>query len=153
MVIIDIMNHLLSTRLFQRQVLGKFLNRFRLSEVGKIPVPKPWSRSPLNALALGIPSAGYHNNKSNSTVGFTTTLSLSLKFVQSSDLVSLSKEIHREILGVAVGGSKADTHLVRSGDKPLDDDFFSAFDRLEQATGVSHGGPNMSQLSQVAHVS
>ncbi|CAK9003847.1 unnamed protein product [Durusdinium trenchii] len=28
--------------------------------------------------------------------------------------------------------SEADTQLVRSGDKPLDDDFFSAFERLEQ---------------------
>mmetsp|Transcript_4068 Transcript_4068/g.6798 ORF Transcript_4068/g.6798 Transcript_4068/m.6798 type:complete len:679 (+) Transcript_4068:23-2059(+) len=48
---------------------------------------------------------------------------------------SISIELKQQVLDKFLGRfrlSEADTQLVRSGDKPLDDDFFTAFDRLEQ---------------------
>lgn len=48
---------------------------------------------------------------------------------------AISIELKQQVLDKFLGRfrlSEADTQLVRSGDKPLDDDFFTAFDRLEQ---------------------
>mmetsp|Transcript_38169 Transcript_38169/g.82250 ORF Transcript_38169/g.82250 Transcript_38169/m.82250 type:complete len:679 (-) Transcript_38169:28-2064(-) len=48
---------------------------------------------------------------------------------------AISIELKPQVLDKFLGRfrlSEADTQLVRSGDKPLDDDFFTAFDRLEQ---------------------
>eukprot|EP00435_Cladocopium_sp_Y103_P075142 s968_g54.t1 len=48
---------------------------------------------------------------------------------------AISIELKQKVLDKFLGRfrlSEADTQLVRSGDKPLDDDFFTAFDRLEQ---------------------
>lgn len=48
---------------------------------------------------------------------------------------AISIELKQQVLDKFLGRfrlSEADMQLVRSGDKPLDDDFFTAFDRLEQ---------------------
>lgn len=48
---------------------------------------------------------------------------------------AISLDLKQQVLDRFLGRfrlSEADTQLVRSGDKPLDDDFFTAFDRLEQ---------------------